>query len=194
MVGIENGLSQRCRPFDSGHDGRGHDAAHAFGLDRLGQRGVGLVDDQRAHPWAYQRATPTTDDSYPSSASMRSAGPLRAAPATIGDTATICPRRAASASLIPGTASSGAIDTTGLDGQTTMEVAAAMASSTPGAGRADSARRSEPPRRQRRGAGARSTPERPPRGRRPVESGCGQDRRTRVPGARLRPRRGPAAW
>ena len=37
---------------------------------------------------AYRRATPTTVGSWPSSASSRSAGPLRAAPATMGETAT----------------------------------------------------------------------------------------------------------
>ena len=46
---------------------------------------------------------------------MRSAGPLMAAPATIGETATTSSRRAATASRMPGTASSGPIDTTGLD-------------------------------------------------------------------------------
>ena len=43
---------------------------------------------------AYSRATPTTEGSVPSSAMSRSAGPLSAAPATMGDTATTRSRRA----------------------------------------------------------------------------------------------------
>ena len=42
---------------------------------------------------AYSRATPTTEASVPSSRSIRSAGPFRAAPATIGETATTSGRR-----------------------------------------------------------------------------------------------------
>ena len=74
----------------------------------------------------------------PSSWSIRAVGPLRAAPATMGDTATLPSRRAATASRTPGTASTGSIDTTGLDGAITTTSADSMASRTPGPGRAAS--------------------------------------------------------
>ena len=60
---------------------------------------------------------------------------MRAAPATIGDTATTSARRAASASRTPGTRSTGSIESSGFDGATTTRSAAAIASITPGAGR-----------------------------------------------------------
>ena len=73
----------------AGHDRGGHDAAHALGLDRGGERGVGLVDDERGRRAARRggpRRRPTTRGRARSS--IRSAGPLSAAPATMGDTAT----------------------------------------------------------------------------------------------------------
>ena len=57
---------------------------------------VDRVDDERAGDRRVEPATPTTDGSWPSSASSRSAGPFSAAPPTIGDTATTDSRRAAS--------------------------------------------------------------------------------------------------
>ena len=64
----------------------------------------------------------------------RSAGPFRAAPATMGETATTRVRRDASASRTPGTASRGPMETTGFDGHTTMMSAPSSDASTPGAG------------------------------------------------------------
>src|SRR5207248_4644332 len=87
----------------------------------------------------YSRATPTTDGSTPSSAIIRSAGPLRAAPATMGETATTSCRRPVIAFCTPGTARMGAIERMGLDGQMTTRCASVMASSTFGAGDAFSA-------------------------------------------------------
>jgi len=72
---------------------------------------------------AYIRATPTTDASRPSSPIILSAGPFRAAPATMGDTATTDPRRAASAPSTPASERSGPIDTTGFDGAITTHSA-----------------------------------------------------------------------
>ena len=54
----------------------------------------------------------------------------------IGETPTTRPGAAASASRMPGTASTGPIDTIGFDGATSTTSAAAIASTTPGAGRA----------------------------------------------------------
>ncbi len=78
----------------------------------------------------YRRATPSALTSSPSAASIRSAGPLSARPATIGETAaTRIPRRRASAmaSRIPGTARIGAMETSGFDGQITIASAPASA-------------------------------------------------------------------
>ena len=55
---------------------------------------------------------------------------------TIGEIPTTRSRRATSASRMPGTARIGAMEITGFDGHSTIVSAAAMASSTPGAGRA----------------------------------------------------------
>ena len=108
------------------HDRRGDDAAHALGLDRGGQVGVGLVDHEGA---GERRVEPGhADDRSPrgrARRSRRSAGPLSAAPATIGDTATTCvaagrrPPRARRARPAPGP-----IDTIGFDGATTTASAA----------------------------------------------------------------------
>ena len=68
---------------------------------------------------AYSLATPATLGSTPSSAIIRSAGPLRAWPPTIGDTATTDSRRAASSASTPGRARIGPIDTSGFDGAIT---------------------------------------------------------------------------
>src|SRR5271156_5314835 len=92
---------------------------------------------------AYSRATPTTEGSVPSSAMSRSAGPLSAAPAPMGDTPTTRSRRATRASRTPGTARTGPIETTGFEGHTTMVSASPSASMTPGAGRAVLARLSQ---------------------------------------------------
>ena len=80
------------------------------------------------------RATPTAEASWPSSRIRRSAGPFSAVPAMIGDTATVCSRLARMASAMPGTASSGPIETIGFEGATTTTSAPAIASSTPGPG------------------------------------------------------------
>jgi len=64
------------------------------------------------------------------------AGPLTAAPPTIGLTATTGAAVARSASTMPGTARIGPTEVTGFDGQTTMTSAARIDSTTPGAGRA----------------------------------------------------------
>ena len=82
----------------------------------------------------YQAATPDALTGTPSSASMRSAGPLMARPPTIGEMATTCFCRAARRSRRPGSARIGPIDTTGLDGATTIAAAVSISSSTPGAG------------------------------------------------------------
>ena len=57
----------------------------------------------------------------------------------MGETATVVSRRRATASAIPGTASTGPIETMGLDGQMTTMSAPATASRTPGAGTAEDA-------------------------------------------------------
>ena len=89
---------------------------------------------------AYRRATPTTDDSWPSSVSRRSAGPLSAAPATMGDTATTSSRRATTACADARDGQHGPdrddrVRRRDHHGRRPR----AMASSTPGAGRARSA-------------------------------------------------------
>ena len=78
---------------------------------------------------AYSFATPTTDDSWPSSVMSRSAGPLSAAPAMIGEIATTDSRRLMSAASTPGNARNGAIDTSGLDGAMTTVFAELRVSS-----------------------------------------------------------------
>src|SRR5258705_12137028 len=67
------------------------------------------------------------------------AGPLTAAPPTIGLTATTGAAVAASASTIPGTARIGPTDVTGLDGHTTTSSAPRLASTTSRAARAAAA-------------------------------------------------------
>ena len=102
--------------------------------------GVDLVDDEhRREIDGRGERRRRTLDSCPSSTSMRSAGPFNAAPPTIGDTATVWARRAAIASRTPGTASTGAIETSGFDGAITTVAASVMASRTPGPGVASSA-------------------------------------------------------
>ena len=86
-----------------------------------------------------KRATPGADACPPSSTRSRSAGPFKAAPATIGDTATTESRRALNTLATPGTARIGPIDTTGFEGATTTISAEPRESSTPGAGLAVSA-------------------------------------------------------
>ena len=84
------------------HDRRGHDAAHALGLDGAGEVAVGLVDHERAGDVARRggrRRRPTPRGR--ARASIRSAGPFSAAPATIGETATTSSRRPATASRTP---------------------------------------------------------------------------------------------
>ena len=71
---------ERGGDVEVAHDRVRHHAAHARGLDVLDQPLVGVVDDQRAGRSARtagRRRRPTA--SSPSSASMRSAGPLSAA-------------------------------------------------------------------------------------------------------------------
>src|SRR5688500_10493801 len=81
----------------------------------------------------YRRATPDALTSAPTTGSILSAGPFSGAPLTIGVTAIThgCDRNA---SLTPGSARIGPIDTTGLLGQTITVSASSIASSTPGAG------------------------------------------------------------
>ena len=84
------------------------------------------------HIGAYSFAIPTTDDSWPSSVISRSAGPLSAAPAMIGEIATTDSRRFVSAASTPCNARNGAIDTSGLDGAMTT-VCAELSMSSPSA-------------------------------------------------------------
>ena len=66
---------------------------------------------------------------------MRSAGPLSAAPPTIGEIATTEERRAASRSSMPGSARIGPIDTSGFDGAITTTSASVSAASVAAVGR-----------------------------------------------------------
>ena len=70
---------------------------------------------------------------------IAAAGPLTASPPTIGLTATRAAREPSMASRTPRTASSGSIETNGLLGATITASASAIASITPGAGRASAA-------------------------------------------------------
>ncbi len=85
------------------HDRLGHDAAHARGLHRAAPsaRSASSITSVATNG-SYSRATPTTDASWPSSRSRRSAGPLSAAPAMMGETATARSRRRSTASRIAG--------------------------------------------------------------------------------------------
>ena len=151
------------------HDRGGDDAADAAGLDgggrarRRPRRPPGCRRSPRR-----ARATPTTVGSWPSSASSRSAGPFSAAPATMGETATTSARGGRRARRRrPGTASSGPIETIGLDGHTTTTSALGDGARAPrGRARAPRPPRSGPTRRRRRGGGRRSTPGTRPRARR----------------------------
>jgi hypothetical protein len=84
-----------------------------------------------AHTSAYRRATPTGLTSCPSDRSMAAAGPLSARPPTIGLTATVAARRAATALRMPGTARIGPIEISGLDGAITIRSADPRASRRP---------------------------------------------------------------
>src|SRR5262249_2938065 len=88
---------------------------------------------------AYARAIPPGETGRLRARINAAAGPLTAAPATIGLTPITRPRVEASASAMPGTATIGPIDVTGFDGHTTTTSASRIASSTPGAGRARAA-------------------------------------------------------
>src|SRR6187549_3653726 len=81
----------------------------------------------------YNLATPTTDDWWPSSFNMRSAGPFNAAPPMIGEMATTDDRLAARTGSTSASARIGPIDTIGLDGAITMHAADFRIPSTPGA-------------------------------------------------------------
>jgi cytidyltransferase-like protein len=106
--------------------------AHGLGLDRDRRGPVGSSTTRcrrgrgsggpRRRPTARCRARPA----------CRSAGPLSAAPTTMGETATHASRRSRMASRTPATASSGPMETTGFDGAITTVSAPARASSTPG--------------------------------------------------------------
>src|SRR2546425_8969989 len=85
---------------------------------------------------AYAAATPTAETVRPRARMSSPAGPLTAAPPTIGLTATTRARAAASASAMPGTASTGPTDVTGVEGPTTTSSASRVGAGTPGAGRA----------------------------------------------------------
>ena len=123
-----------------GHDRVRHPRPQPELLDATGRRSV-LDDRSRARRRAAgrgrRRRRPTSRGRARSS--IAAAGPRRAWPATIGLTATTRSRRAATAARIPGTARIGSIEMNGLDGAITTTSAAAIASSTPGAGRAASA-------------------------------------------------------
>ena len=87
--------------------GRDH-AADPFGLDRVGQCRVRLVDHQRAHPAARTSGPPRPPTTRtPSRRGADRRVPSSAAPATIGETPTIRSRRSSNRSATPGTASSG---------------------------------------------------------------------------------------
>src|SRR5437868_4837509 len=88
---------------------------------------------------AYARAIPSGETGNPRARISAPAGPLTAAPPTIGLTPMTGPRVAASASAIAGTAMIGPIDVMGFEGQTTTRSASPIASTTPGADRARSA-------------------------------------------------------
>src|SRR5262245_32493660 len=90
---------------------------------------------RRSHG-AYAAATPSGETARPRTRMRAPAGPLTAAPPTIGLMPTTGAAVAESASTIPGTARIGPTDVTGLDGHTTTTSAAPIASTTPGAGRA----------------------------------------------------------
>ena len=116
-------------------------AAQAERRDRRRQLGVDRVQDEASRCRAYSRATPSALDSWPSDASIRSAGPLSALPPMIPLTATTgtpAVAAAASASPCPGTARIGPIETIGFDGAMTTTSAAASAATTSGVGRASS--------------------------------------------------------
>ena len=138
---------------------RRHDhGAHPRRLDGGRELGVDRVDHERAAIGAYSRATPTTDGSWPSSASMRSAGPLRAAPPTIGDTATTCSRRRGEELVDAGQGADGPIDTIGFDGATTTRRAARARRAPRRVGPAPAPREAHRRAPARRGAAARSSP------------------------------------
>src|SRR5204862_2199744 len=90
-------------------------------------------------PGAYAVATRTGETASPRARISSLAGPLTAAPPTIGLTPTMRARVAARPSATPGTASTGPTEVTGLDGHTTTTSASRTASRTPGAGRARAA-------------------------------------------------------
>ncbi len=93
----------------------------------------------------------------------RSAGPLSAAPAMMGETATTCSRRAARASRTPATARSGPTDTTGSKGRPRwLRLDRSRPARPVPAGRRRLHRTARLARPRRGGAG-RNSPERPPR-------------------------------
>ena len=93
--GVEDGAGQGGGLLRTGHDRGRHHGSHP-GAARPPPPGRASVSSMtRVAAYGDQsRATPTTETSWPSSAIMRSAGPLRAWPAMIGDTATTRFRRA----------------------------------------------------------------------------------------------------
>src|SRR5712691_2736488 len=87
----------------------------------------------------YAWTTPRGEMGRPRARISAPAGPLTGASPTIGLTPMTGARVSPSAATIPGTAKMGPMDVTGFDGQTTTRSAPAIASRTPGAGRASAA-------------------------------------------------------
>ena len=120
--------------------GGGDDAADALGLDRGRQVGVGLVDHERAGEGGVE-AGHADDRGLVAELAEQAVGRAlqRGAGDDRGHGDDVGRGGPSTASRTPGTASTGPIDTIGLDGAITTRSAAARASSTPGAGRAASA-------------------------------------------------------
>src|SRR6267142_2028323 len=95
----------------------------------------GAISSARSHG-AYARVTPRGETGSPRARRRAPAGPLTAAPPTMGLTPTTDARVAPRAPATPGTARIGPTEVTGLEGQTTTRSASWIAASTPGAGRA----------------------------------------------------------
>jgi hypothetical protein len=103
--------------------------------------GVGIlrIDHQQVEEVAIKIGTPGNRNGEPCAAIRAPAGPVTAAPPTIGLTAAMRARLSRSASRIPGTARIGAMLVTGLLGASSTRSAERIASVTPGAGSASEA-------------------------------------------------------
>src|SRR5437879_7848371 len=93
----------------------------------------GAMSSARSHG-AYARATPRGETGSPRARSRAPAGPLTAAPPTMGLTPTTDARVAPRASATPGTARIGPTEVTGLEGQKTTRWAGRIDDSAKGAG------------------------------------------------------------